>query len=151
MPYPNAFLLWCATLDASLTSLRRNVLYCLWRTQKPLKAYDVLEALLPQRPHTKATSVYRVLDFLTHHGWVHKIESMQAYILCPEHEKKHVFEVLLICSTCHRVSEVSDPQLHDAVSALSGTRHFHWEQALIELKGVCEGCRIVNINTTVEA
>lgn len=90
MAYPVAFLDFCATVAHKPTSLRKNVLYILWRSDKPLKAYDILEQLLQFNANAKPPAVYRVLDYFVALGLVHKIESIQSYSLCQEHEKNTI-------------------------------------------------------------
>lgn len=63
MTYPSLFVEYCSTLAIKLTALRKDVLYILWRAEKPLKAYEILENLLITKPNATPPSVYRALIF----------------------------------------------------------------------------------------
>ena len=129
-------------LDLKLTSLRKEVLYILWRAQRPLKAYEILDNLIINKPNSKPTTVYRTLDFFVSTGLVHKIESIQSYTLCCEPEKHLPSEVLMVCNDCHHVTEVYDAEIRRLVSKLTDTHHFQLKQDAIELKGVCQPCQL---------
>jgi Fur family transcriptional regulator, zinc uptake regulator len=140
MSYPNSFLSYCAAIEIKLTSLRKSVLYILWKTKKPLKAYEILDNLLQVKQNSKPPTVYRILDYLEDYGVVHKIASIQSYTLCHEPEKHLPSEVLLVCNDCHQVSELYDGTMHALVQKLSKENHFHLSQGTIELKGICDKC-----------
>ncbi|MDX1838771.1 transcriptional repressor [Legionella taurinensis] len=141
MGYPVAFLEFCATVEHKPTSLRKNVLYILWRSNKPLKAYDIVEQLLQFNANAKPPAVYRVLDYFVALGLVHKIESIQSYSLCQEHEKKHHCELLMVCNQCHTVAEVYDADLHALIKQLGLKQQFALQEDSIEIKGLCEPCQ----------
>lgn len=144
MGYPVAFLDFCATVAHKPTSLRKNVLYILWRSSKPLKAYDILEQLLQFNANAKPPAVYRVLDYFVALGLVHKIESIQSYSLCQEHEKKYHCELLMVCHHCHAVAEVYDSDLHALIKQLGQTQRFALQESSIEIKGLCESCQTLH-------
>ncbi|QRN04718.1 hypothetical protein GH742_13075 [Legionella sp. MW5194] len=141
MSYPLAFLDFCATVEHKPTSLRKNVLYILWRSNKPLKAYDIVEQLLQFNANAKPPAVYRVLDYFVALGLVHKIESIQSYSLCQEHEKKYHCELLMVCNQCHTVTEVYDAALHALIKQLGHKQQFALQEGSIEIKGLCEPCQ----------
>ena len=67
MGYPSAFVIYTKhlslTMAITITSLRKAVLFVLWNTEKPLKAYDILERLSDDQPNATATALYRALGF----------------------------------------------------------------------------------------
>ena len=70
----------CAQKGLQLTPLRQAILAILAENTAPLGAYAIIEAL--SRREGKAIApptVYRTLDFLLEHGFLHKIESRNAY------------------------------------------------------------------------
>ncbi|STX29917.1 Fe2+/Zn2+ uptake regulation proteins [Legionella beliardensis] len=141
MTYPPSFINYCKTLNSKLTSLRKSVLYILWGTKKPLKAYEILDCLLQIKENSKPSTVYRVLDYFIACGIVHKIESIQSYILCQEPVKPSLSEFLLVCKRCHQVNEICDKSLFKLIAQLVETYHFSLNQEAIELKGACFNCR----------
>lgn len=141
MIYPVAFLNFCATLEHKPTSLRKNVLYLLWAANKPLKAYEILDQLLLTQLNAKPPSIYRVLDYFVDCGVVHKIDSIQSYTLCREHEKGYTSEILMVCDHCRQVQEFYDETLHVLVKQLSEVHQFHLGQQAIEIRGICSQCK----------
>ena len=72
----------CAERGTRLTELRRRVLELVWRSHEPIKAYEILDHLHSKPRRAAPPTVYRALDFLRREGFVHKIESMNAYVGC---------------------------------------------------------------------
>ncbi|NIN34158.1 MAG: transcriptional repressor, partial [Gammaproteobacteria bacterium] len=68
--------------DVRLTPLRRRVLQLVWRSHEPVKAYDLLQILQSEKKGAAPPTIYRALDFLQEQGFVHKLESLNAYIGC---------------------------------------------------------------------
>ncbi|KTD07241.1 Fur family transcriptional regulator [Legionella jamestowniensis] len=143
MNYPASFLAYCGSMNLKWTSLRKNVLFILWESKKPLKAYEILEKLTLTKQNTTPPSVYRVLDYFSRYGVVHKIESIQSYTLCHEPEKHLSSEILMVCNHCYQVQEVYDSKIHILAKQLTQNHHFHLGQETIELKGFCEKCCLV--------
>ncbi|MBA2653395.1 MAG: transcriptional repressor [Tatlockia sp.] len=140
MIYPTSFLNYCATIELKITSLRKSVLFILWSTEKPLKAYEILDKLLNIKENARPPTVYRVLDYFVEYGVVHKIESIQSYTLCHEPEKHYSSEVLMVCNGCHQVNELYDEAMHALVQKLAAENHFHLGKGAIELRGNCDKC-----------
>ncbi|KTD16875.1 Fur family transcriptional regulator [Legionella jordanis] len=128
-------------MNLKLTSLRKTVLFVLWDNRKPLKAYEILNKLLPIHSNSTAPSIYRVLDYFVDYGVVHKIESIQAYTLCHEPGKKLPSEILMVCNQCHQVQEIYDINLQSGLETLAQSNCFHLGQDVIELKGICGKCQ----------
>src|ERR1700735_5809506 len=61
-----------------LTPLRKEVLELIAAAGKPVKAYDLLDHLRERHGNAAPPTVYRALDFLLEHGFIHKLESINA-------------------------------------------------------------------------
>src|SRR5699024_7737219 len=72
----------CRPQGRRLTPMRRRVLELVWNSHKPVKAYDLLEAIRSNRNNAAPITVYRALDFLQEAGLVHRIESLNAFVGC---------------------------------------------------------------------
>lgn len=83
-----------------LTRNDHKVLALLREVARPLKAYEILEALRDQGINAPMT-VYRSLARLSDQGIVRKIESINAYFALPEGDE--AFGVFLLCDTCGMV------------------------------------------------
>lgn len=129
----------CADRGLALTPIRRQVLEIIWTTHAPLGAYEIL-ARLPRagRPPAPMT-VYRALDFLVSAGLVHRLDSLNAFVGCPQADEDHATQ-LLVCRSCQRVEEISDPAVSRAL-AHSGEDHHFAVDAPLEIKGLCADCR----------
>ena len=142
MIYPASFVEYCEAIETErrLTSLRRSILFILWHTQKPLKAYEILQALLQDKQNAKPPTVYRVLDYFVALRLVHKIESIQSYTLCHQPKKRLPQEVLMVCNRCYGVHEAYDQALVETMQKLAQLNLFQLGQDVIELKGLCQNC-----------
>lgn len=140
MNYPIPFIEYCETLPLKLTSLRRAVLYLLWDAKKPIKAYEILDDLLKIKPNATPPTVYRALVFFVAMGILHKIESIQSYVLCSEPEKRLPMEVLMVCHVCHQMIEKYDELVQIVITKLANEHYFQLKQDAIELKGTCHSC-----------
>jgi Fur family zinc uptake transcriptional regulator len=130
----------CARRGARLTRLRRRVLELVWRRHAAVKAYDLLGELDRGASAAKPPTVYRALDFLIAHGLVHRLESLNAFVGCPEPEAPHDGQ-FLICSACGAVSEFAAPAIHRAIAGQAADLGFAVRQQTIEVRGICQRCR----------
>ena len=72
----------CKSKGLRFTALRRRVLEIIWAKHEPTGAYDILEELSTNKARAAPPTVYRALNFLLKHGFVHKIESLNAFLGC---------------------------------------------------------------------
>lgn len=146
MIYPPLFIEYCTSLSLKLTSLRKAILYILWSSTGPLKAYQILDNLLKIKPNAKPPTVYRALLFFISGGLVHKVESIQSYALCCEPAKRLQLDLLMVCNHCHQVIEVYDSTVGELVTLIAQKNAFKLSQGTIELNGVCQGCESVELS-----
>lgn len=129
----------CARRGVRLTELRRRVLELVWRSHRPVGAYDLLEALADERRRAAPPTVYRALDFLMEQGLVHRIHSLNAFVGCVAAGNRHTAQ-FLICSECGDATEFDDPALDGAFDRLGAERGFSVHSRVIELQGCCARC-----------
>ena len=129
----------CARNGLNFTRSRRRVLEVLAGQSGALGAYTIMEQLAVEGGSAKPAIVYRALDFLTAQGFVHKIESLNAFAACsfPHHAHLPVF---LICSGCGTVVEVPLSPTTDLFGKNTELHGFQVKHVLIELKGRCPNC-----------
>ena len=130
----------CRSRGARLTPLRRRVLELVWSGHKPLGAYEILDVLKGERGGAAPPTVYRALDFLRRQGLVHRIESRNSFIGCPEPEAPHAVQ-FLICSDCGLAAELSDKGIDDAIRKGAAKAGFAVGRRTVEIEGVCPNCR----------
>ncbi len=85
-------------------------------------------------------SVYRALDFLLEAGLVHRLESRNAFILCPHQHGRNDTVIFLICESCGRVEEAMSEKVRGGLNEVAGRLHFSLKGQVIELKGQCTAC-----------
>lgn len=125
----------CAEQGQRLTPVRRRVFELVLNSHKPVKAYDLLEALRPGPGAAKPPTVYRALDFLMSLGLVHKVEALNAFVACT-HSHDDGGAELFICSDCGSVDERHGKRLD--TNAPSG---FQIDRSVVEHFGVCADCQ----------
>ncbi|WP_250633326.1 transcriptional repressor [Pinirhizobacter soli] len=123
-----------------LTPLRREVLQLVARAGKPVKAYDLLDSLRDTHGNAAPPTVYRALDFLLENGFIHKLESINAYVACHHPAEQHQVP-FLICDVCDGAQEVCDPRVAELIEAQARTFGFTPQGQTVEVHGVCKKCR----------
>lgn len=121
----------------TLTEPRKQVFTVLVKSKKPLSAYE-LNDLMPQG--TKPMTTYRALDFLTGIGAAHRIESMNAYVICKEPHCTHKDSQYLICTSCDRVEELHNHAIESFVESELKKSGFKIQKTNMEVIGVCLEC-----------
>lgn len=122
-----------------LTETRARVLDIVAESHKPIGAYDILQRLSAERGRAAPPTVYRALNFLVEQGFVHRIDTLNAFVACFDAERSHDAG-FLICETCQTVEEVADPALGSAVRKAVGARGFAARRAVVEISGTCAAC-----------
>lgn len=129
----------CEARGLRLTALRRHVLELVWAGHKPVGAYDVLDALAEAGRKAAPPTVYRALDFLMEAGLVHRLDSLNAYVGCPDPAHAHSGQ-FLICRECERVIELDSGAINARIKEAASRAGFRAERQTLEVRGVCEAC-----------
>ncbi|ARO14093.1 ferric uptake regulator family protein [Ketogulonicigenium robustum] len=134
----------CAAEGLRLTPVRRRVLEILGEQHRALGAYAVLDRLSSEGHGSQPPVVYRALDFLVEHGFVHKIEKLNAYVACSymgSHMHSDHAPVFMVCRLCSAVAELEAGHDMVGLSDLASATGFTPERAVIEVTGLCPACR----------
>ena len=123
-----------------LTPLRREVLQLVAAANKPVKAYDLLDQLREQHGNAAPPTVYRALDFLLGNGFIHKLESINAFVSCHHPAEAHQVP-FLICDVCSSAQEVCDEWVADLIEAQAKALGFRPQAQTLEVHGTCRNCR----------
>ena len=125
----------------ALSQNAERVLAVLQNTDKPLTAYQLLDALRASGLRAP-TQIYRALDQLIAGHFVHKLDKLGAYVACQTEAKPAQHEpLLLICSNCQQVQEAPLPQL-DSLDGLCARQQFDPQSLSVEIMGLCRDCRV---------
>ncbi|MEM9442730.1 MAG: transcriptional repressor [Pseudomonadota bacterium] len=119
--------------------IQAEVLAIMRRHAAPLSAYDLLGELRETNAKTAPPTVYRALAALTERGRVHRLESMNAYIVC-QCEDHHQASILSICDDCGHVEESVEPDLFSTLTSIVNKNGFSAQRHVIEVHGVCGAC-----------
>lgn len=132
----------CRERGARLTELREEVLRLVWQSHRPIGAYALLEMLGARagaRRRPGPPTVYRALEFLREQGFVHRVESLNAYVGCQIGAGPHDHQ-LYICRGCGATLESAQPAIRTAVARYGDEVGFTVESMALEVLGLCPGC-----------
>jgi Fur family zinc uptake transcriptional regulator len=131
----------CRQRNLAFTPLRRNVFELVCRHGNPVGAYELLGELKSLRGNAAPVTVYRALDFLMAAGLVHRVAALNAFTACHADSPGHG-GLLLVCGRCTNVIELEDPAVGERISeSAAGVRFETSTSDLVEVHGLCEGCR----------
>lgn len=123
-----------------LTPLRREVLELVAVARKPVKAYDLLDQLREKHGNAAPPTVYRALDFLLENGFIHKLESINAFVSCHHPAEAHQVP-FLICDACSSAVEVCDERVAELIEVQARALGFRPQAQTLEVHGTCRNCR----------
>ena len=135
----------CARRGVRLTPLRRRVMELLIEQARPVKAYELLDLIRGERDGAAPPTVYRALDFLLEQGFVHKLESINAFIGCDHVHDRHDDDPshqppFLICDSCATTVELQDASVTEALLDAAGKLGFTPQGQTLEIHGLCARC-----------
>jgi Fur family zinc uptake transcriptional regulator len=124
----------------ALGRVPREVYDLLAASPTPLKAYELLWRLQEQRGRRAPPStIYRAVAVLMEAGLVHKIESLNAFVICTIEPDHH--PVFLICEQCHRATEIDALAWRQEVVTHVQRAHFRAQHLNFVVRGVCSECQ----------
>ncbi|MCB1559714.1 MAG: transcriptional repressor [Xanthomonadales bacterium] len=129
----------CSERDLRLTAMRRRVLELVANADRPVKAYDLLDRVRDGEGSAAPPTVYRALDFLLANGFIHKLESINAFIRCHHPRVQHSVP-FLICDRCQRAVELEDEEATRLLNAQAAALGFRPQAQTLEVHGICAPC-----------
>ena len=129
----------CEARGLRLTKMRRQVLELIAAAGKPVKAYNLVDKLKAARRTAAPSPMYRTLDFLLENGFIHKLESINAYVRCQYPSVVHHVQFLL-CDICESATEICDDRVADLMEEQARALGFRTRGKTLEVHGVCERC-----------
>ena len=85
------------------------------------------------------SGVLSVLNRLTEHGLVTRIESQNAYILCRHPNEEHDC-LFFICRTCGMTTEAPDDGIRNLLLKEASSLGFGIDKQILEVVGLCKNC-----------
>lgn len=129
----------CADNGLRFTPVRRAALEILLSEHRSMGAYELLDRLHEAGFGSQPPVAYRALDFLVAHGFVHKIERLNAFIACAHPGENHS-PAFLICRLCEAVAEAQSAPARGALGEAARATGFQIERTVVEALGVCPAC-----------
>lgn len=129
----------CAQEGLRLTPVRRKVLELLLQEHRALGAYAILDLLREAGFGSQPPVAYRALDFLAEHGFVHKIERLNAFVACSHPGGAHS-PAFMICRLCDAVVEAQTAPIKGELGAAARAAGFQIERTVVEAEGICPAC-----------
>ena len=121
-----------------LTKNEKLVWDTLAESTEPLKVYEILDKLKEKGVRAPMT-VYRALDGLEAKGLIHKLDGLNAFVLC-NHDGPHEVQAFLVCETCTNVTEFEIDSVAAGFAPAVRRAGFDMHMARLEVRGVCDGC-----------
>jgi len=130
----------CQKRGTRFTLAREQVFKLLTQHNGAVGAYDLLDELKLIDPSAKPATIYRALDFLSKQGFVHKIESINAFVMCHHFSECNHPVQLLICDSCGHVEEIQSTNLDLALRSMADATGFTISHQIVEAHGACQNC-----------
>ena len=106
-----------------LNAVEIQILDLLAAAQKPLSAYDVIDALSGEKRMAPPT-VYRALQKLMDEGLAHRVELQNAYVACRQHGHA-LCAGFMICRVCGATREFGDEEIERLLFRRRRARRLH--------------------------
>lgn len=127
-------------LGIRLTPTRLKVMEIISQFAKPVTAYEILDKLKKFHKNPAPPTVYRALEFLLEHRFIHKINSTNQYVACA-HLGHGELAQFLICTNCGQVQELHSAQLEQEIKKTVGKIGFTCDSFPVEILGLCKACQ----------
>lgn len=134
-----AFQAFCDSSGEKPSEARVLVLKIVAGAKKPLGAYEILEQMAKTLNNPKPPTAYRAIEFLQKHGFVHRIESLNAYVSCHAGHN-HKGSQFMICDSCGDVAEVHLCSMPESLKNQVAGKGFSPSFWNAEIHGVCASC-----------
>ncbi len=129
----------CAERGLRLTPLRERVLRLVTQSARPVKAYDLLDQIRDDKGPAAPPTVYRALDFLLEHGFIHRLASVNAFVGCHMPRVQHSVP-FLICDRCQSAVELEDERVTSLLVEQARALGFRPQAQTLEVHGLCARC-----------
>lgn len=131
---------FCQEHGLRYTEPRAAVLSVIQKSDKPIGAYDVLAQLSGRLDNPKPPTIYRAIEFWMGHGFIHKIESLNAFVAC-EAGHAHKGSQFIVCDGCGDVEEIHLCHLPEALDKKINQSKFDMKRWSAEIHGLCQKCQ----------
>ncbi|AQX28377.1 MULTISPECIES: Fur family transcriptional regulator [unclassified Bartonella] len=129
-------------MSSKLTRNQALVLNVLKNETKPLTAYTILDRLR-EEGFRAPLQVYRALEGLVQLKHIHRLESVNAFMVCSHPENCHYeLTIFTICNQCGQVNEIQEQTVACDIKQMAEKIGFQAYKSTVEVKGICKKCAI---------
>ncbi len=132
--------IFCVENKERLTRPRLEVLKIIAANTKPLGAYEILERLGKVIDSPKPPTAYRAIEFWQKKGFIHRIRSLNAYVICHA-VHRHKGEQFMICDDCGVVTETHIYDFSESLKNRAEDNTFIPSSWYVEIHGQCAQCQ----------
>lgn len=130
----------CERRGLRLTPIRAHALQLIADAGRPVKAYDLLDQMKETHDSAAPPTVYRALDFLLEHGFIHKLASINAFVGCHHPGAEAHAVPFLICDRCQSATELEDEDIVASLDRRARALGFVPQAQTLEVHGLCAEC-----------
>ena len=132
----------CRERGLRLTPIRAHVLGLIAEADQPITTSDLLDRVRECKGPGAAgpPTVSRALAFLRANGFIHKLQSVNAFVACHHPSTAQHSVPFLICDTCHAAVELEDSKIVAALDARARGLGFRPRAQTLEVHGTCAAC-----------
>ncbi len=130
----------CAKRNLRLTPIRANALQLIADAGRPVKAYELLDQMRLTHGAAAPPTVYRALEFLLEHGFIHKLASINAFVGCHHPGSAAHAVPFLICDRCQSATELEDERIVEMLDERARALGFLPRAQTLEVHGICATC-----------
>ncbi len=94
---------FCVKNNKSLTPTRTLVYNILSKFDRPISAYEI-QKHINKTNKLNISTIYRVLEFFMKLGLIHKLATINKFMLCVKPHEKHI-HMINLCTKCENVIE----------------------------------------------
>ena len=132
--------LFCICHKERFTKPRLEVLKIIAASAKPLGAYEILDKLGDVIQSPKPPTAYRAIEFWQQKGFIHRIASLNAYVICHAGHP-HQGGQFMICDDCGAVIETHLCDLPEPLKNSAKNNTFVPSSWNVEIHGLCSECQ----------
>ena len=89
--------------------------------------------------------IYRALDKLIEYGMVHRLKSLNSFVVCQQEtcdgKKDKETIIFIICDICSSVKEMINQRFVNSVKNIAENDNFFLRETIVELHGKCSNCQ----------
>lgn len=123
----------------TLTKNESIVLGALSAAARPLSAYQIMEQTTAEGVRAPQ-QIYRALQGLVGHRLIHRIETLNAYLVC-DHAPHADQSAFTVCTRCGAVEEICHQRIAPGLMRAVKQSGFTVHATHLELSGLCRTCR----------